>query len=526
MTEPAESSGITSISPDGRKFKVPSPVDLKSSFIELSRRSGEYRSQGRKTVAVQGLGCVGAAVAAVIAGARNQNGEPQYFVAGVDLPTEDGYWKVAAVAMGEVPVDSPDPELPRLVREAVLVTGNLMATAFGDVYSLADVIVMDVPLNVDDRFEYGSGNIGVGLESLRSAARAIGKTMRSDALVLVETTVPPGVCEKVILQELITERKNRGIEEPPLLAHAYERVMPGKDYVSSIRSFWRTYSGIDERSASAAHEFLSSFINVVDYPLTRLESTTGSELAKLLENSYRAMNIAFVHEWTLAAEELGIDLFSVVDSIRVRKGTHDNMRYPGVGVGGYCLTKDSLLAQWSLDTLFDSDIELRMTRSAVSVNNEMPLHTLDLVKELIEGPVAGRTVAILGITYLPGVADIRNTPAEILADALLELGAEVVAHDPCMKIWPGRESVRFSTELRECLECADCIVFAVPHEEYLALSPEEILNLSGRKPAIVDAMNILDDLKARALNRAGCRLLGVGKGHWRKMGLQSCQEEY
>jgi UDP-N-acetyl-D-glucosamine dehydrogenase len=526
MTESAENRGIRSISPDGRSFRVPSSEDMKSSLTELSRRSGEYGRKGRKTVVVQGLGFVGSAVAAVIAGSRNQNGEPQYFVVGVDLPTEDGYWKVATVAMGEVPVGSPDPELPRLVRESVLVTGNLMATACGDVYSFADVIVMDVPLNVENRFEYASGRISIELETLRSAARAIGETMRSDALVLVETTVPPGICEKVILQELICARKNRGIEEPPLLAHAYERVMPGKEYVSSIRSFWRTYSGIDERSAAAACDFLSSFINVIDYPLTRLESTTGSELAKLLENSYRAVNIAFIHEWTLAAEKLGIDLFSVIDSIRVRKGTHDNMRYPGFGVGGYCLTKDTLLAQWSLDTLFDCGLELGMSLNAVAINNEMPLHTFDLAKELIGTRIEDKTVAILGITYLPGVADIRNTPAEILADALLELGVEVVAHDPCMKTWPGRENVRFSTELRECLESADCIVFAIPHREYLALTPEEILNMSGRKPFIVDAMNILSDLKAEALNSAGCRLLGVGKGHWRKMGLQSCQEEY
>lgn len=480
----------------------------------------------RRTVAVQGLGFVGSAVAAVIAGATDQNGDPLYFVVGIDLPTENSYWKVATVALGDVPVGSPDPELPRLVREAVLETGNLMATAYEKAYTLADVIIMDVPLNVNDRFEYRSGNIDINLESIRSAARTIGRMMKPDALVIVETTVPPGSCEQVILQELLIERKRRGIEDSPLLAHAYERVMPGKEYVSSIRSFRRTYSGIDDRSADAACEFLSSFINVEDYPLTRLKSTTSSELAKLLENSYRAMNIAFMYEWTLAAEELGIDLFSVVDSIRVRKGTHDNMRYPGFGVGGYCLTKDSLLAQWSLRALFDCDIELGMTLNALAVNNSMPLHTFDLVMELLGGSVAGRSIAILGITYLRGVADIRNTPAEILADALLELDAEVLAHDPCMKTWPGRENVRFTADLRECLECADCIVFAVPHEEYLALSPDEILVASGHKPSIVDAQNILDDRKAKALFNAGCRLLGVGKGHWRKMGLQSCQEKY
>lgn len=493
---------------------------------EIRTGSLEFQRRGKKTVVVQGLGFVGTAVAAVIAGSRNETGEPQYFVIGVDLPSEDGYRKVAALRRGEIQAGSPDPELSRLIRQAVLDEKNLYATVSDEVYSLADFIVMDVPLDVEDRFTEKADNIRVGIESFKTAVQVVGRNMKPDALVLVETTVPPGTCEHVILPELISQRSQRGIEEPPLLAHAYERVMPGAEYVSSIRSFWRTITGIDERSVRIAREFLSSFIDTREHPFTELQDTTSSELAKLLENSYRAANIAFIHEWTLTAEKLGIDLFSVIDSIRVRKGTHDNMRYPGFGVGGYCLTKDSLLAQWSLENLFGSDHRLGMTLDAIAINNRMPLHTLDLLIDLAGGSVKDRTIAILGITYLPQVADTRNSPAEILVDALVDEGAEVIIHDPCLRSWVERPDIEFIQNLHQCLERADGIVFAVPHREYLELGIEDILVVSDRKPFIVDARNIVNDKKAEALHNAGCRLLGVGKGHWRKKGFQTCQEKY
>src|SRR5204862_1516154 len=141
-----------------------------------------------------------------------------------------------------------------------------------------------------------------------------------------------------------------------------------------------------------------------------LPDTNSSELGKLLENSYRAVNIAFIHEWTLLAEKLGIDLFEVVRSIRVRSGTHDNMRFPGFGVGGYCLTKDSLLAQWGADSLLGSDVLLEMSLDALRTNAQMPLHTARLVAEATGGNL-DITLAVCGLSYLSGVADTRDSPS-------------------------------------------------------------------------------------------------------------------
>jgi UDP-N-acetyl-D-glucosamine dehydrogenase len=500
-----------SVAPDGAVFEIPDCDTLVDHWRALERRGEARRSAGQKIVAVQGLGFVGAAVAAVVASARNASGEAPYFVIGTDLATPGGYWKIARINAGEVPISSPDPVLTQLTQDAVLNTRNLEATSAEEAYSLADVIVMDLPLDIADRFAASPQDLDVRLQPFEQAVRSIGRRMRADALVLLETTVPIGTTKKVALPLLQAERAARGIHEPPLLAHAYERVMPGPRYVNSIRSFWRTFAGIDERSAAAAREFLGSFIETEHYPLWELDDTNASELAKVLENSYRSVNIAFIHEWALLAERIGVNLFAVIDSIRVRKGTHDNMRLPGFGVGGYCLTKDPLLAQWSATKLFATGVTLEMTLDALRINQRMPLHTFDLTVELAGGDVRGKRILVCGVSYLPDVPDTRNTPSEVLVDALEQAGAILTTHDPYLAVWPERPAVKVKRDLKECLAGTDGVVMAIPHSAY------RDADWSGAR-FLIDAQNGIGDEECARLHRAGVRLAGVGKGHWRELG--------
>jgi UDP-N-acetyl-D-glucosamine dehydrogenase len=468
-------------------------------------------------VAVQGLGFVGAAVAATVAGSSTEEGRPVHYVIGVDLRTPESYWKVAKINEGAPPFRSPDAKLAEIVREAVRERGNLRATTCEEAYSLADVIVVDVQLDVENRIVESPAEINIALDGFEGALRAIGRTMRPDALVLIETTVPMGTCERIALPILEDERRKRRIDDPVLLANAYERVMPGPGYVESIRSFRRTYAGIDEASAERARDFLSTFIDVANHPLWRLGDTVSSEVGKLLENSYRSLNIAFMYEWTLLAERIGVNLFDIVDSIRVRKGTHDNMRYPGFGVGGYCLTKDSLLAQWSATNVFEVETVLEMTLSGLRTNHDMPLHTLDLARELAGGNLAGKTIAILGVSYLADLADTRNSPTETLVDALVREDAELRVHDPHVVTWLERPEIEVLQDLGAVLGNADGVVLAVPHESYLLLHPKQLVEQLAPQAFVVDAQNILSDEKAAVLRQAGHRILGVGKGHWRVM---------
>jgi nucleotide sugar dehydrogenase len=496
---------------------VPTEGESRAAFAHIRKQALAHQAAGRRIVVVQGLGFVGAAVAAVVAGARNSAGDPLNVVIGVDRPEADSYWKVAALNAGRAPIASPDPALAGLIAEGVA-CHSLFATTCEDAYEIANVIIVDVHLDAANRVGGAETDIDVGLASFRSAVQTVGRRMSPDALVLIETTVPVGACTEIAEPILREERRRRGITAPLQLAHAYERVMPGPRYVDSIRAYWRSYAGIDDSSAQAARAFLSTFIDTDVAPLWELPDTTSSELGKLLENSYRSLNIAFMYEWTLLAESLGANLFEIVDAIRVRKGTHDNMRYPGFGVGGYCLTKDSLLAQWGAEHLLGSDVKLPMTLAALDTNYHMPKHTLDLLRLAVGDDLGGVTVSLLGISYLADVGDTRNSPAELLCDELLAAGAALRAHDPHIAEWRERPHVPLVDDLDLALRNTDAIVMAVPHSEYRRLMPQDIHDAVGRPAVLVDAQNVITDAAASVLREAGWLLIGVGKGHWQSAG--------
>jgi nucleotide sugar dehydrogenase len=495
------------VAPDGSVFPVPTETEAQAAYAEIARAVDEQRD-GSSVVAVQGLGFVGTAVAAALVSAGHR-------VIGVDLPGPGSYWKLAKIAAGLPPVGSPDPALEAALSEGVAAR-MLHATPFEEAYGLADVIVVDVDLGLDGTVRAAPvREAAVDMARFEQAIRAIGRHMRPDALVVVETTVPVGTCRAVVIPALVDERRRRGIEDPPLLANAYERVMPGPRYLESVRAYPRSFAGIDPESSTQARAFLESF---VEAPLRELPDLESAELGKLLENSYRAANIAFIHEWTLLAESIGVDLWTIVDSIRARVGTHDNIRDPGFGVGGYCLTKDSLLAQWGAARLLGSEVRLETTLTALEINAMMPLHTLEHVRTVSSDGLAGCTIAVCGVAYLPEVADTRNSPTETLLGGLEAAGVRVRVHDPHVVRWPERPDVVVEQDLRHALTGADGVVLAVPHRAYIELGARRLTELVGRPSFVVDAQNILDDVTAAELRALGWRVSGVGKGHWRAAG--------
>ena len=346
----------------------------------------------RPTVVIQGRGFVGAAMAVATAIARDESGEPCFDVIGVDLPTPDGERRVGAINSGVFPFGTTDQSLVAATGQASQ-AGNLSATTDTDVYSKADIVVVDVHLDVD---QSDKGLAKVDFQPFRSAVQAVGGKIKPGTLVIVETTVPPGTCSEVVAPALSECMAARGLGENDfLLAHSYERVMPGSDYLDSIRNFWRVYAGHTEEAAVACADFLSVIIDTDRFPLTRLKTTTESEFSKAMENAYRTVNIAFVEEWARLAERIGVDTFDVVDAIRVRP-THNNIRQPGFGVGGYCLTKDPLLAEVSARQLFGlNDLQFPFSRGAIEINNRMPLETLRQL-EAILGGLQGQRILLLG----------------------------------------------------------------------------------------------------------------------------------
>ena len=459
----------------------------------------------RPIVCVQGLGFVGMAMAIAVADAKDENGNPFYNVIGVDLSNETGFAKISSINNGVLPLTTNDEEL-QAAFDRVITQGNLKATSDSNVYELANIVVVDIHLDVIER-EDGTHTASFG--GFKKALQTFGAKVKPGTLILVETTVPPGTCEKVVVPELKAAMVSRGFDENSLLiAHSYERVMPGKNYYKSIVQFWRVYSGATEDAADAAGAFLSNVIDVKNYPLTKLHSTTASEIAKVLENSYRAANIALIQEWGTFAEAVGVDLFQVLDAVKIRP-THNNIRFPGFGVGGYCLTKDPHFVDIGARELFGlKGMTFPFCKQAVAANKQMPLTALAKAKKQLGGSLQGKTILLLGVSYLQDVGDTRYSPSEPFVVAAEKDGATVIPHDPLLNHWEDLD--RPVLQELPALEGVDSVVFAVQHAEYLELDLAKWAN--GNKVAFLDAHNVLAQQQIYDGAKHSLDIQFIGKG--------------
>ncbi len=476
------------------------------------RRPDERRLQGaptheldlerRPVVAVQGLGFVGAAMAIAAASALDEQGEPAFTVIGVDRDDESGRARVDALNAGRFPFETTDPTLTEALAEA-RARGNLVACVDPEAYALATTVVVDVPLDIDWR----SATPQLRLAGFEAAIRTVGDRVQPGTLVLVETTVPPGTTERIVVPLLAERLAERGLEPSSVLvAHSYERVMPGADYLDSIVNYWRVYAGHTDEAAKAAERFLSSVINVEQYPITKLSNTTASETAKVLENTFRATTIALMDEWGRFAEMAGVDLFEVVDAIRMRP-THANMRTPGFGVGGYCLTKDPLFGRLASEVLFEQPVDFPFSTAAVRTNDAAPLRVVEMAADLLGG-LEGRHLLLLGVSYRQDVGDTRYSPAETFARAAVAAGARLTVHDPLLDTW---EELGWdvASELPP-VDDVDAVVLAVPHADYRAI---DVLGwLDRHQPVVIDAWDVWTHEQRRLAGSLGCRVAAVGRG--------------
>ena len=418
-------------------------------------------NKGKRVVVVQGLGFVGAVMALVCANGVSE----EYAVIGVDLADEKNFHKIKSINEGVFPLTANDPKIDEFYNKAMS-RGNLLATYDPIAYGFADVIIVDVNLDVEKSSSQKGAlkDFDVDLSCFKSAINTIASNCSENVLVLVETTVPPGTCEKVVKPILDKQLIERGLKiDRYKLGHSYERVMPGPDYIDSIRNYPRVFSGINEASASAVECFLKTIINCDLASLTQLESTTATEMAKVLENSYRSTNIAFAVEWSRFAEEAGVDLYAMVNAIRIRK-THSNLMFPNIGVGGYCLTKDPLLASWARKEFFKSE-GLRMSEDSVSTNDQMPIYAYQRLKSVF-GELRDLSIAFFGVSYRSGVGDTRFTPVETLYKLITTDSEKIKLHDPFVKNWE-EQNTEVSNDINQVLKGnLDLIIFSTAHTQY------------------------------------------------------------
>ena len=533
-----------SISPAGEKFAIPEQSAYAAEFERVESLAEAARNEGREIVVVMGVGFVGAVMAAIIADTVDkQTGKPGKFVIGCQRPSVRSYWKIPLLNRGESPVKAEDPEVEPMIKRCVLDKKTLIGTYNSDCLKLVDCVVVDVQCDYTKK-ELGNMRTGeTEMEALKATIKTIAEKVPPDCLTLIETTVAPGTTEFVAWPIMKKAFAERGIETEPLLAHSFERVMPGREYVASIRDFWRVCSGCNAQAGDRIEKFLREVLNTEEFPLTVMDRPIESETTKIVENSYRATTLAFLDEWSLFAERNGVDLIKVIEAIKVRP-THSNIIFPGPGIGGYCLPKDGGLGYWAYKHIlgFDDDI-FKISTTAIDINDTRGLHVATLTKDALEAmgrKVTDEPIVLCGASYRQDVADTRYSGSEIVVRKLTEMGAEMRVHDPYLEHWyelesqdtypaPGHSwsrffqnqdglvNIRVQSDLAGALNGAQAIILAVPHAPYLQLNPDKIIEWAGRPLAVIDCFGILDDDRIRRYIELGCEVKALGRGHIRRI---------
>ena len=531
-----------SVSPSGEKFKIPETADYAAEMARLEKLVAQARAEGQEIVVVMGVGFVGAVMAAIIADTVDKKtGKPGKFVIGCQRPSTRSYWKIPLLSRGQSPVKAEDPEVDPMIARCVLAKKTLVATFNSDCLGLADCVVVDVQC---DYTKHELGNMRSGeaeMSALEATMRTIGEKTRPECLVLIETTVAPGTTEFVAWPIMKKAFAARGIAGEPLLAHSFERVMPGREYVASIRDFWRVCAGCNAEARRRVEKFLREVLNTEQFPLTVMDRPIESETTKIVENSYRATILAFLNEWSLFAERNGVDLIKVIQAIRMRP-THSNIIFPGPGIGGYCLPKDAGLGYWAYKHILgfeDGDQVFRISPTAIDINDTRALHVAELTRDALRNMgryIAGADVLVCGASYRQDVGDTRYSGSELVVRKLAEMGAEIRVHDPYVNHWyeleaqdvypaPGRSWARFFrnqsglTEIRvekdlaAAIRHAEAVILAVPHEAYLQLDPAQVVAWAGQPLAVIDCFGILTDDHVRRYFELGCEVKALGRGH-------------
>ena len=415
-------------------------------------------------VSILGMGYVGFPLACAIA--KNS----KYKVVGVDLSQE----KIDLINQRISPVEDTQAELD--IKEV-----TINASTNIDDIEHSDIYIIAVPTPVDSKKL-------PDLTPVKSATRSIVKFLKKEDLVILESTVNPGVCDEAVLPILEESGLKGGIDFD--LLHCPERINPG-DEKFNVYNIARNIGGTSKEGTKKGADFYRSFLK---NEITEVSNLKTAEATKIIENTFRDINIAYVNELAKSFDLMGIDIVEVINGA-ANKPFAFMAHYPGCGVGGHCIPVDPYyLIEKAKNVGFDH----KFLRAARGVNTSMPNYTIErLSKGLneLKKPINGTKIGLLGLSYKANIGDLRESPALILQEKLTKLGAELYVCDPYLK---DDNNTEIDTILNEC----NAIVLATNHKEFLEISDWKNIKL------IVDGRNCLDkeDIKSK-----GIRYLGIGR---------------
>ena len=416
-------------------------------------------------ICILGLGYIGLPTACLFANANHE-------VIGVDINQET----IKKLSYGDLPFE--ERGLEELIEKA------LSNMRFKTEVEEADIFIIAVPTPLDKEMKMAD------LKYVRLAAEMTYPHLRKDNFVILESTVPPGTSEKLLIP--ILEKSGLKVSKDFYLAHCPERAIPGNTIYEMMHND-RIIGGIDKKSATLAKSLYSCFVKGNFY----LTNTITAEFVKLMENTFRDINIALANEFAQIAEESGVNVWEAIEL--ANKHPRVNVLKPGPGVGGHCIAIDP----WFFT---ENSTRCRIVSLAREINDGMPNHVLQIVKGMLKG-VKDPVITVLGVAYKGGVDDTRETPALKFIKLAENEGYKVKVHDPHVK-----EFEYEILSLEEAVRGSDCIVLITDHSEFKEIDPAKIFELM-RNRNVVDTRNILN---YETWKRRGFSVKMLGMGDYKK----------
>ena len=374
-----------------------------------------------------------------------------------------------------------EPGLRTLV-QAALRSGNLTISQEPE---FADAFIIAVPTPFND-------NKDADLGFVKAAAEMIASVLQKGNLVILESTSPPRTTIDIVAP--ILERSGLNAGGDFHLAYSPERVLPGQILRELIENA-RVIGGIDPLSSEAGCDLYGIFVRG-DIILT---DATSAEMVKLMENTYRDVNIAVANEFSRLAEHFGIDVWEAINI--ANRHPRVNILNPGPGVGGHCISVDP----WFLASAAPDITPLIQT--ARGVNDSQPEFVVARVKQILGEDLSHKTISVLGLTYKPDVDDMRESPAIEVVHSLQQEKATVVAYEP-FKDKTINQDIQFAESLDEALEDSDLLLLLVAHSTFKSLNPQEVAGKIGEKK-VLDTVNLWD---SAAWQKAGFAFFKLGVG--------------
>jgi nucleotide sugar dehydrogenase len=346
---------------------------------------------------------------------------------------------------------------------AAMVQAGFSATKDDSVLAAAKAIVICVPTPL-------SADGGPDLSAVLGATQTIAKNLKAGQLVVLESTTYPGTTQDVV--QPILDESGLVVGEDYFLAFSPERIDPGnKKY--GMRNTPKVVGGVNPASTDKAVALYEKFVDTV----VRAKGAKEAEMAKLLENTYRHINIALVNEMAMFCKDLDIDLWDVIRCAATKPFGFQAF-YPGPGVGGHCIPIDPNYLSYQVKT--NLGYPFKFVELAQEINAGMPAYVINRIQDQLNTvgkALNGSKVLVLGVTYKPDIADQRESPAIPIGLGLLEKGAQLEFHDPMVETWrlKGRELTRVA-DLKAALNRADITVMLQDHASY---NTDELINESN-----------------------------------------------